>query len=331
MFRQLFNEATIDLRIDPDGPILIKASESGADPTRPDMEFVRTTYLGRETAYLPGSSLKGMLRSHCEKIARTVQPEELAVNLSERRLSCDPLDEQFSCCRQWEDRKRKKKDKAGIEAGQENGSDEIYRLSCFVCRLFGNTSLAGRLRLSDAYPLDPNSVVSEERNGVAIDRVFGCVAVGPFNYEVVTAGTFKCRISLRNFTIAQLGLLALALRDLELQRVAVGFAKSRGLGKVNAKVSDFTVRFPTSRVGETLKLLGRETPATATAQLPGVGAFQPAGDYGLHAEDIASLPGGLKLEADDWDEPCLSISDGESLKDLWRACAKQWRSAVQGR
>ena len=45
----------------PDGPILIKAGDTGAvDPTRPDMEFVRAWYNGQETVYLPGSSLKGM-------------------------------------------------------------------------------------------------------------------------------------------------------------------------------------------------------------------------------------------------------------------------------
>ena len=42
MHKRLFNEAILELTIHPDGPILVKAGESGADPTRPAMEFVRT-------------------------------------------------------------------------------------------------------------------------------------------------------------------------------------------------------------------------------------------------------------------------------------------------
>ena len=149
MFKQLYNEATITLRLEPDGPILIKASESGADPTRPDMEFVRTIYQGQETVYLPGSSLKGVLRAHCERLTRTVQAEATVRELSARRLSCDPLHVSLSCGHQWEEEKQQAK-----RRHHEVSTAEIYHRSCFVCRLFGNTALASRLRLTDAYPDD---------------------------------------------------------------------------------------------------------------------------------------------------------------------------------
>ena len=68
MHKCLFNEAIIKLTIEPVGPILIKAGDSGSDPTKPDMSFVRTMRNGESTVYLPGSSLKGFLRSHCEKL-----------------------------------------------------------------------------------------------------------------------------------------------------------------------------------------------------------------------------------------------------------------------
>jgi CRISPR/Cas system CSM-associated protein Csm3 (group 7 of RAMP superfamily) len=70
MLKQLLNECVIELMIEPDGPILVK---SGRDTVRgPNMAFVRTWRNGQEEVYLPGSSLKGVLRSHAERITRTL-------------------------------------------------------------------------------------------------------------------------------------------------------------------------------------------------------------------------------------------------------------------
>jgi CRISPR-associated RAMP protein (TIGR02581 family) len=322
MFKRLYNEATIKLSIELEGPILIKASESGADPTRPDMEFVRTIYQDRETIYLPGSSLKGVIRAHCERLARTIQPEKAANELSQQRLSCDPLHDRFSCWHQWEEEKRRK---------QHNGpsSEEIYRKSCFVCRLFGNTSLSSRLRVTDAYPDDLNKVKTEERNGVAIDRVFGSVAHGPFNYEVAVSGIFNWRLHVRNFTIAQLGLLALAMRDLEMQRAGVGFAKSRGLGRVKARVNKVVFRYPACTLDGTLKLLGGSKPGIPPTRLAGAGMFAPGEGYGLDNADVITLPDGIALAVDDWGEPCVALTDDVKIKALWRECVKAWRQVVE--
>lgn len=329
MFKQLYNEAMLKLRIEPDGPILIKASERGDDPTRPDMEFVRTNHQGRETIYLPGSSLKGVLRAHCERLARTVQPETTASQLLSDRLSCDPLHEKLSCSSQWE----KEKSKAKRREREPVGTEEIYQRSCFICRLFGNTSLASRFRITDAYPPEgtrPEEIITEERNGVAIDRVFGSVAVGPFNYEVATKAVFTCEIHLRNFTAAQLGLLALALRDLEQQRVGVGFAKSRGLGRVKAAVNKVNFRYPACSLNGSLTLLGRDKPNTAPNVLAGAGAFEPDEKYGLGKSDQVALPDGISLSADeDWEEPSLTLEDATQIKALWRKCAEAWRATVE--
>ena len=69
MLKQLVNECLIELVIRPDGPILIK---SGIETVSgPDMSFVRTWRNGEEQVFLPGSSLKGVLRSNAERITRT--------------------------------------------------------------------------------------------------------------------------------------------------------------------------------------------------------------------------------------------------------------------
>jgi len=336
MHKQLFNEAVIEYTVIPTGPILIKAGEGGADPTRPDMEFVRTWKDGQQIPYLPGSSLKGVLRAHCERIARTLQKTLLR---DAPPLSCNPVKDgrqwgrdDFACNKYFE-RKDVKEDIERLAKGGQPEGATIFRRSCFICQLFGNTSLAGHLRTADAYPLDVDKVHTEERDGVAIDRVFGSVAVGPFQLEVVTQGEFATRLYLKNFTVAQLGLVALALRDLKAGRVGVGFGKSRGLGQVTARLDRLEVNYPT------WSLLDREQDGT----LPGVAALvgeEVARAYGYvrgdgatfgyrrAEDDVAMLPQGMALVNDGWLGAKLELTDETAIEEMWRACMPAWKEAV---
>jgi len=307
MHKQLFNEAIIKLIISPVGPILIKAGEGEADPTSPDMSFVRTVYGGREMVYLPGSSLKGVLRAHSERLARTVQ--------GKRGLACDPLDDRHACAQRLE---------------KEWSGAQKYKESCFLCQLFGNTSLSSHFRIADAHPI--SEYRTEERNGVAIDRVFGSVAVGPFNYETVTAGAFETTLYVKNFTLAQLGLLALALRDLSAGRVRLGFAKSRGLGVVTSQVEALTLRYPFCELKEgRLRLLGGRD-LGVTNQLIGVGKFAGDESYGYPLNDTVAMPDGYKYETNDWEEVEVRApkeDDKIKWKPLGQHCVKKWKEVVE--
>ena len=163
MHKRFVNHCTIDLSIIPDGPVLIKSGKEGADPTKPDMEFVETYHAGGRSIYLPGSSLKGAIRAHAERIVRTVG-RETGTN-SSLPWANDPLNDKY-------------------EYLKNKSTSDIYKLSSFTDQIFGNTAIASRLRIEDAHPDPSISLKLEERNGVAIDRVFGSVAVGPFNYQV---------------------------------------------------------------------------------------------------------------------------------------------------
>lgn len=362
MHKRLLNELTLALTFAPDGPLLIKAGDRGGmDPTRPDMEFVRTWHNGRETVYLPGSSLKGMLRAHCEKIARTVASAASGTQMA-TRLSCNPLSadakaadggcgEKFS---RW-------LDKSWNTAYQKPLTAEtVYRNSCFVCQLFGNTALASHVRITDAYPsleqaiaqtpaaqslglptnptwaqldergrrlLDPN--LTEERHGVAIDRVYGSVAVGPFQFETATQGVFAATLTVRNFTTAQLGLLGLALRDLRQQQVSIGFAKSRGLGRIKVTIAEATFRYP----------LGDLLPNLPAEQISGVGALlsgldeQAAQAYGYAPTDQIALAG-RTLQGDGWGGQQIyfdaaAATPGGALDEIWKAGVNAWKRVVQ--
>jgi CRISPR-associated RAMP protein (TIGR02581 family) len=312
MHRQLLNQAQIELTIEPTGPILIKASDTGADPTRPDMEFVRTLQNGVQVPYLPGPSLKGVIRSHCERIARSLGGEA---------FSCNPVAPDLSCV-----------DKRELK--QEHDGHHVHLRSCFLCQMFGNTVLAGRVRTADAYPVDPNAVRSEERNGVAIDRVFGSVAVGPFQMEVLTEGAFRTEIALHNFTIAQLGLLALALRDLKLGRVGIGFGKSRGLGRVTLSYDRVALQYtrrPRSErhLAGVANLLGADEAraygylTTSERREVGLGYAYASVD-----QDVAALPSEMSLADDGWGVWSLEMEDADRIESLWRACIPAWQAVT---
>lgn len=292
MLKKLLNQATFELTLEARGPLLIKSGvEGGADPSLPDMRFVRS---GGQL-YLPGSSLKGVFRSYAEKIARTVGAR-----------CCNPFDKTF----------------CGKRLEKESQGEVIYKQSCRICRLFGSTAAASRIKFNDAYPSNGQIPQTETRTGVAIDRVLGSVAHGPFDFEVVSNGKFATSITIRNFELWQLGLLVLVLRDLDKGLLPIGFGKSRGLGYVGAQVTALNVRY----IAQFDSLLEKPTQI-----LYGLGAL--AGEegkaYGLLVDDKINLEHGGTLTT----EELLGVSvtfDTEAQKEIFRKCVnEQWKAVVQ--
>ena len=315
MHKKLLNELQLDILIAPKGPLLIKSGqEAGADPTLLDMNFVRTTHarLGR-TVYLPGSSLKGAVRSYCEKIGRTL---DLDV--------CNPLKQ--GAGGEHDDGTRVG---CGFRLGERarNWSGmQIYPELCPICQIFGHTVMAGHAWFSDGYPASPEIAArmnqTEERDGVAIDRVSGAVAVGPFQLEVVTRGVFRAGLTVRNFQIWQLGLLALALRDMGEGRVPLGFAKSRGLGRVEVSYERMQISYPGQFGGGNGKDFG--------ANLYGVTQFDVESGYGYTPEPALPLTDAWSVDTG-WGRADVSSQDGNAIQALLKSCVQPWADYVQAR
>lgn len=347
MHKATFMQGRIAMAIEPAGPILIKAGENGDfDPTLPSMQFVRTRYGSTEGAgqvYLPGASLKGAVRAQAERICRSLdsaeQQERRRAVRQERTgdpqepllpLADNPLGggRAYSGVDDLEFNSGRMLDSLDLRA-VPNKTAVVYRRSAFVSQIFGNTNLAGRVRFQDAYP-KPDTVVTEERNGVAIDRVYGSVAVGPFNMEAVVAGTFTTSISFKNLTLAQLGLLGLTLRDLAEERIGIGFGKSRGFGRVRVRFESLELVYPTYElVEETLQPLNG-APGFSSGELAGLGALcgSPAYDgYVLPSpdEDRAPLPDGVKYQPDELMGVRLVAEGDEQVRAIWRACMTPWK------
>ena len=218
MHKARYNLLHLCLELSPRGPLLVKAGGISADPSLPDMQFVRTFHPEQgETLYIPGSSLKGVVRSFVEKVLRTLDDSR-----SWRHACPTFADDPASCARRL--------------GKEELPSYEIYRHSCGACRIFGHTRLRGRASFTDFLPR--GEVRTEVRYGVAVSRLSHAVAQGPFEMEVAVAGTFAGQLVLENFELWQLALLALALESMERGLLKVGYGKNRGFGEVSVSVRE---------------------------------------------------------------------------------------------
>lgn len=233
MFRKSYNRAVLRIRIDTVTPLRIGAGDIGLDPSGADLTCVRTRHgTHGTTVYIPGSSLKGVVRSTAEA---SVRGQRLAGGVLG---ACDdPLD-------------NKDKDKscgARYQNDSRTPTHTIHKDHCLACRLFGSQSIKGRASVRDLFPWsdDPRAADKlapgggnhtsanrlELRHSVSIDRILGSVKNGPFDQELVPAGvSFFGDIALENYQVWQLGLLAEAFDQLNSGITQLGSSKSRGLG-----------------------------------------------------------------------------------------------------
>ena len=187
---------------------------------------------------IPGSSLKGVFRSHIEKIVCSLKErvvcypiaghEDREVDLTQRRR-----DYRDSCSQLQNDLAKDRTMRTKLDAE----TDFVYEHSCPTCRLFGSTGFIGRIAIGDAYLVSDSA--TEQRDGVGIDRFTGGAShSAKFELEVVSSNVvFETKIHLRNFEIWQLGMLFVVLQDLEDELIRLGSGRSRGLGSVTAEIS----------------------------------------------------------------------------------------------
>lgn len=280
MFHRFLNEIRIQIRIKPDGPILIKAGVDASGKAM--MNFVRTMRGGRQEVYLPGSSLKGALRSHAERIARTLRNDSV----------CNPFNTYYQegegrfkspwgvpNCHETvcsvDRQKQKQKQERLLPA-------EKYRVSCPACQLFGSLLSAGHFSVSDAYLVEPTKTADPEiRDGVAIDRFSGGASDGgKFQFEGLTDGEFAATLILQNVTWWQVSWIALVLRDMQDGLVTIGLGASRGLGRIQTTIE-----------GMTLDLVGVE-PDDFIRSIGDM--YKGDYDYGFEPEDMLLVPDELE-------------------------------------
>jgi CRISPR-associated RAMP protein (TIGR02581 family) len=320
MHKRLVNQCNIDLEIATEGPLLIKSGLTRL--TGPDMAPV-VTFRSRQRPepYIPGSSLKGVIRSHAERIARTLcwEPGNWQVG------TCNPFltdkeskqwEQEGACSGKFDELKKNVREaKRRGEQVEEPTAMDVYRDSCPACKVFGNTSLIGRIAVPDAYLSSDSPDRTEQRDGVGIDRFTGGAASGAkFELEVVTKATFEVQLQLVNFELWQLGWLAYVIRDLSEGQLGIGSGKSRGLGQVSASVRQVELSM-------VKRLLPNDNP-----HLWGLSALEPedaqrAYGYWTAEQDGVSLEGIEPIDDTLGLRRTYQLQEPAAVLDLWEKVA----------
>jgi CRISPR-associated RAMP protein (TIGR02581 family) len=207
------------------------------EPTGTEMPILKTPD-GRP--YLPGSSVKGVIRSEFERMLRTL--DSLRVKMNGNRIwACNIFDEKEKCIPQHkginpnrksiEELEEECKEKGRIN--EEKFTQRIMENCCTACSIFGSTEIASRIYFKDIFILERNIAIKTEiRDGVAIDRDTGTAKKGAkFDYEIAPAGcSFKFEAILDNVETWEVGLIGLVLQSWQAGGIAIGGKKSSGLG-----------------------------------------------------------------------------------------------------
>jgi CRISPR-associated RAMP protein (TIGR02581 family) len=195
------------------------------------------------TPFIPGSSLKGVLRSTVEAFLRSFQG-------TRAYLACCPVggDESSSdptrrpcITRSRMETLRQRAQEAALRGQRFDIDAQVWEESCWICQAFGSSWIASKLRFSDvtlSSPWVPELLAV--RDGVAIDRESETAAAGlKFDFEVVPPGTlFQVNILAENPDPRELGILMLAMELLNDGFALLGGDTSRGLGRVRFSLDE---------------------------------------------------------------------------------------------
>ena len=199
---------------------------SGMADARTDAPFLRD-HNGHPL--IPGSSLRGVLRSRLEKILQAVGGNRgcvlFAGSADQTHPKCFTVNENL-----LDEFKERHKSKPAAERERllERKLLEGDGL-CDICRLFGSPLLASKLRIADALPEEPKTQI---RDGVGIDRDTETAREHiKYDFEALDAKSFTFRAEVENATDKDLALIAILFQEMRNPGIEVGGKKSRGLGR----------------------------------------------------------------------------------------------------
>ena len=177
--------------------------------------------------FVPGTSLRGPFRAQAERIIRTLCPEDA----QPPGTACDPFQDKT---------KTGPLPSCGSALETIGDNDAPYRHACPACRIFGCTRLAGRILFSDTAI---ESGVSVYRDMIGIDRFTGGVSANMKMHVLEKTRFTPTTVSICNFELWHLGLLAYVFRDFAEGLVPIGFGKTKGFGQVKGTVSGIRLTY----------------------------------------------------------------------------------------
>ena len=223
---KIYNQVLIRMRLRVERTLVVGSGRGEISPGGVDIPQIKMTVLEgdkpQEVPYIPGSSLKGSIRSVCETVIRTFIP--------------DYKDSKILC---YENAPEERTD-----CGKEG------KPMCMICDTFGNTNRASKVAVDDAFLTEQSlsnlDALIQQRTGIRINRQTGTVVAGAlYTAEFVPKGTeFEFNLLFTNILPAELKLVLLAMRLFNEGRFKMGGQKSRGMGSVSFHVDKVVTYLP---------------------------------------------------------------------------------------
>jgi CRISPR/Cas system CSM-associated protein Csm3 (group 7 of RAMP superfamily) len=294
MHKRIYGVFNLRLALSAESDILTRGSqdqEASSSEGHDVMRFFKAwnPVAGQEEPCIPATTFKGVLRSTAEKILRSFDPV----------LACDPFEEEPSKSRCACSHRLA----AERESGRSWRSDQVYALLCPACRLFGSLAHAGLIEVEDAWAV---RVVRRRQNGrdaeqarIAVDRFLGGAAPGAmYHIRPLPRGSrFETSLGMQNFALWQIGLLALALRELDQGQALIGWGTRRGLGRVSVSFQEMRIRYPRALYEAAARRHGgpRGVPSAQSLIPPRL-----RDGLGYPLEDLWLLQGANRQNGDGW-------------------------------
>ncbi len=202
---------------------------SGKGDGRTDALFIRDN---RGFPFIPGSSLRGSLRSTIERIVSSMGMKPcLLIKGNQCVSTSDIIQKEFKVI--------KNNPSKILEIKKFLSDDEKV---CPICQLFGSTIAASKIKISDLKILN-SSYYYQVRDCVSIDRDNEIAKDGAkFDFETIGRGSiFRFELIGENLTKRDLRLLAVGIQEMDTGNFWLGGNTSRGLGK--CKLDDLKIEF----------------------------------------------------------------------------------------
>ncbi|MFQ5615857.1 MAG: RAMP superfamily CRISPR-associated protein [Anaerolineales bacterium] len=180
---------------------------------------------------LGGAGLRGVIRSHAERIARTIATHHAESKDDFLRIcpACNPVESRKEAALANCDSLLK-------ENGVSNNAEVNDQQLCLACLLFGSSRRGSRLVVEDA---PYNAKVAGEKpklkmfDFLAVDRFTGGGAEGfKFDALALWQPAFTLNLYLENPAPWELGWLVLVLRDMQAGWLNVGMGAAKGFGRM---------------------------------------------------------------------------------------------------
>lgn len=190
------------------------------------------------TPIIPGSSLRGVFRSHVERMLSALSETKVFPDLWSCQLFEPDLNGKIcigSQSNQQSIAQAKSLNQQIENSGLEAIWEDLERYLCTTCKLFGAGSFwASKIRFSDLIPLEGEKPATQVRHGVGINRDTGTAANQvKFDQEVLESDLkFQFEMIGENLSEIDLMLIAMGLSAMLSGELTIGGSTSRGLGVV---------------------------------------------------------------------------------------------------